>query len=378
MVKQAILIVEDDKKVVELIKATLGKIGIDSIIKIAYNGEEALGIIENHKIDLALLDIHMPVMSGAQLLTELCNRNIWFPIIILTAYNVKDIHQKLWEYGIIDLLVKPLDIRVLKEKIEDVLKKRKYKDSISGLSLGAIMQILELEQRTGVMTINKRNSCARIFFKKGRVVDIEAGRASGVEALVGFMDPSLENKQIGIEYLAHRRKEKFSKPFTQILIDASRLFDEKEQNKVNFPGEATETGPCEPQRQMEPDPGTDSRPFKSLLEGLKEELGDALVATAIWEFPGGRLVAGYRWTEEVCHIFTQITLFLHEALDRVEYPQLGRYFIVDLNGGQVSVTIPLQGYSWGILLDSREKPPDVFLKEILPRRIADFEVIGNA
>jgi DNA-binding response OmpR family regulator len=50
------------------------------------------------------------------------NQKIWFPIIILTAYSVEEIRNNLLEYGIIDLLVKPLDIVVLKEKIKTKMK----------------------------------------------------------------------------------------------------------------------------------------------------------------------------------------------------------------------------------------------------------------
>jgi DNA-binding response OmpR family regulator len=229
MTGHTILIVEDDKKVVEFIKTALQKIGTVTIIKTAYNGEEALNIIEKDKIDLALLDINMPVMNGVQLLTELYNRDIWLPIIIMTAHSVNDIHHKLLEYGIIELLGKPLDIDILKEKIEEVLKKRDNKDSISGLSLGAIMQILELERCTGVMTIEAGNRNGRIFFKNGKVVDIDANEASEEEAFMYFLDPSVENKKINIEYQPHQRKGKINKSFTQILINASRLLDEKKE-----------------------------------------------------------------------------------------------------------------------------------------------------
>jgi DNA-binding response OmpR family regulator len=375
MTKQTILIVEDDQKVIELIKAAIEKIGIEYIIKIAYNGEEALNIIEKDKIDLALLDIHMPVMSGAQLLTELCNRKIWFPIIIMTAYSVKDIHHKLLEYGIIDILGKPLNIINLKEKIEEVLKKRGQKDSISGLSLEAIMQVLEMERRTGVMTIKIENKNVRIFFNNGKVVDIEAVEVSREEALVDFLDQSIENKEISIEYLDHRRKEKIYKSFTQVLLETSKLFDEKKKKKLEPPEDTIEpeTGKQHRHRQMEKEAKIDHRPFNYLVESLKKELGDALLATAIWALPGGQVKAGYNSREGVCHVFTQITYFVHEALVKAKYPKLGNYFIFDLKDGKMSITIPLGVYSWGILIDSRKIPPEFLLKKILPKRIAAFK-----
>jgi DNA-binding response OmpR family regulator len=368
MTNQTILIVEDDLKVVELVKAAVEKIGMEYIIKTAYNGKEALNIIEKEKIDLALLDIHMPVMSGAQLLTELCNQRIWLPIIILTAYSVREIRGNLLEYGIIDLLVKPLDIVVLREKIKEVLQKRKHKDSISGLSAAAIMQVLEMEKRTGIINIKIKNKNGRIFFQEGRIIDMEADGISGEKALVGFLDPTFENTKISIEYLDHHRKEKMNQSFTHVILNTSRLTDE-----INIYNEE-DTVKTKPGKhwQLEKEVEIEHRQLNSLIENLKKELGDALVSTAIWTVPAGRLVAGYNTRESVPHVFNQLTLSAYEVLAKANYPGLGKYFIFDLKDGKTSVTIPLGQYSWGMLIDSRQVPPEFLLKEILPKQITAF------
>jgi DNA-binding response OmpR family regulator len=374
MAKQTILIVEDDLKVVELVKAAVEKIGVDYIIKTAYNGLGALQIIEKEKIDLALVDIHMPIMSGAQLLTELCNQRIWFPIIILTAYSVEEIRSKLLEYGIIDLLVKPLDIVLLKEKILEVLQKSEHKDSISGLSTAAIMQVLEMENRTGIMNIKTKNRHGRIFFQEGKVIDMEADGISGVEALTGFLDPTVENTQISIEYLDHHRKKKMNESFTQVILNTSRLNDEK----MKYDQEDTAKTKPGKDWQLEKEVEINHQQLNFLIENLKKELGDALVSTAIWTVPTSRLVAGYNTQERVSHAFNQLTLLAHEALSEAKYPGLGKYFIFDLKDGKTSVTIPLGQYSWGMLIDSRQVPPESLLKEVLPKLITAFqEVIAS-
>lgn len=375
MAKQTILIVEDDLKVVELINAAVRKMESEYTVKIAYNGQEALDIIEKDKIDLAMLDIHMPVMSGAQLLTELCNRKIWFPIIIITAYNVNNIHNYLMEYGIIDLLVKPLDIVNLKERIEKVLKKSEHKDSISGLSLATIMQILEMEKQTGVITIKTANRDGRIFFKDGVVVDIEAGEVSGIEALMDIMDPAIENKEFSIEYQDHQRKEKIHQPFTQVLLETSRLLDERKKKNGNNQEHPIDAAIDKQFLPTDIEIQTDIKQLTDLVDDLKEKLGEALLSTAIWTLPDGRMVAGFNWQEEACTVFTQITLFAHEALTKAKYPGPGNYFIFDLKDDKKSITIFLNDYSWGILIDSKKAPMEFFLKETLPKQIAAFQEV---
>lgn len=373
MVKQTILIVEDDLKVVELVKAAVEKIGMEYLIKIAYNGKEALHIIEKEKIDLALVDIHMPVMSGAQLLTELCNQKIWFPIIILTAYSVEEIRNKLQEYGIIDLLVKPLDIVVLKEKIKEVLQKSGHKDSISGLSTAAIMQVLEMEKRTGIMNIKMQDRNGRIFFQEGKVIDMEADGICGEEALTDFLDPTVENTQISIEYLDHHRKKKMNESFTQVILNTSKLNDEKKKYDQE---DTVKTKPGK-HWQLEKEGEIEHRQLNFLVENLKKELGDALFSTAIWTAADGRVVAGYKYHEDVGQVFTQITHFANKALPEANYPELGNYFIFDLKDGKTSVTIPFGQYSWGMLIDSHQVPPEFLLKEILPKQITAFKIIND-
>lgn len=373
MNKQTILIVEDDKKVVELLKETIEEIGNGCNIKIAYNGKEAVEIFEKEKIELALLDIKMPVMDGVQVLTELHNRKIWLPIIILTAYSVKDIEHKLLEFGIVDYLSKPLDIAKLKKRIKEVLKNREQKDSITGMSLAAILQVLEMEQRTGVITIKTDKNSGRIFFKKGMVVDIDAEGLSPEEALGTLLDQSNKDQAISIEYLEHRRKERINKSLTEILLEASRLLDEdkKEGDKKVVKEEV-----ITPKIEKQPDAKEvkiDNQKLSNLIDHLREELGDALISAQIWSLNEEEVFVGYNQQPEVSELFTQITLYLNEALSTAEFPQLGKYYVFNLEGKKISVTIPQGEYFCGMLIDSKKTPLGLLLKVVLPGVIASFE-----
>lgn len=365
MDKQTILVVDDEKKVVELLKETIKKIGAGYNVKTAYNGKEALEILENEKIDLVLLDIKMPVMSGVQLLTELHNKKIWVPTIILTAYNVKESEDKFQEFGIVDYLTKPLDLIQLKKRIQEVLKNREQRDSISGMSLAAILQVLEMEQRTGVMTIQMDDRTGRVFFKEGRVVDIEAGGLSVEEALGYLLDNTNKDKEISIEYLNHRRTEKINKSLTEILLEASRLLDE-DKNKQNGEDIGIE-------ESIEEEAKIDVSKFNDLIESLKEDLGESLLSTEIWNLNDSQVITGYNPREDVCDLFTQITFYMNEALSTSEYPELGKYYILHLEGGKISVTIPVGDFFWGMMIDSKKTPLGFLLKVILSKLISSFE-----
>lgn len=77
-----ILVCDDDKEIVEAIEIYLSKEGYN-ILK-AYNGEEALKIVENNEIHLIILDIMMPKLNGIQVASKI-RENKGIPIIMLSA-----------------------------------------------------------------------------------------------------------------------------------------------------------------------------------------------------------------------------------------------------------------------------------------------------
>ncbi|MCU0289495.1 MAG: response regulator, partial [Acidobacteria bacterium] len=332
---------------------------------------EAVEILEKEKIELALLDIKMPVMDGVQVLTELHNRKIWLPIIILTAYSVKDIEHKLLEFGIVDYLSKPLDIAKLKKRIKEVLKNREQKDSITGMSLAAILQVLEMEQRTGVISIKTDKKSGRIFFKKGMVVDIDAEGLTPEEALGELLDQTNKDQSISIEYLEHRRKERINKSLTEILLEASRILDEdkKEDKKIESKDEV-----ILPKNESDKKEGKiENQKVSNLIDRVKEELGEALLSAQVWTLSDGEILGGYNQQAEVSDLFSQITLYINEALNTAEFPQLGKYYVFNLDGKKISVTIPLGEYFCSMLIDSKKTPLGLLLKVVLPGVIASFE-----
>ena len=80
--KSKILIVDDEEHIRELIRFYLDKEGF-SVVQAA-SGEEALHLLENEYIDLAIVDIMMPVMDGFQLVEEMKEMKD-IPVIMLTA-----------------------------------------------------------------------------------------------------------------------------------------------------------------------------------------------------------------------------------------------------------------------------------------------------
>ncbi len=120
MVKQRILIADDDKVVHESLGIYLRNEGFDIIN--AYDGEQALQLAESNDIALCVLDIMMPKLSGLEVCREL-RKNTDISIIMLTAKG-EEIDKVLGlELGADDYIVKPFSPREVIARIRAVLRR---------------------------------------------------------------------------------------------------------------------------------------------------------------------------------------------------------------------------------------------------------------
>jgi DNA-binding response OmpR family regulator len=122
MSKKIIMIVDDEKNIVDLIKISLGEDEYDFML--AYSGEEALKQIANKKPDLILLDIMMPGMDGYEVAKRLKADKATQNIIIAMVSAKKEDHDILTgiDVGAISFITKPFKPFELQEKVEELLQ----------------------------------------------------------------------------------------------------------------------------------------------------------------------------------------------------------------------------------------------------------------
>lgn len=123
MIKETILIVDDEEDILELIKFNLEKEGY-SIVK-ALTGEKAVKIAGQTSIDLIVLDLMLPGMDGLEVTKFLkTDKKTWkIPIIMLTAKGEEsDIITGL-ELGADDYLLKPFSPKILIARIRAILRR---------------------------------------------------------------------------------------------------------------------------------------------------------------------------------------------------------------------------------------------------------------
>ena len=133
-----ILVVEDEKKINDVIVKTLKKekYGVDS----CFDGEEALDYIFSVEYDIILLDIMLPKKNGFQVLESMRKKGIKTPVLFLTARDQIEDRVRGLDLGADDYLVKPFAFEELLARIRVVLRK----NSGSGEDSGNVLKIANL------------------------------------------------------------------------------------------------------------------------------------------------------------------------------------------------------------------------------------------
>lgn len=101
------IIIEDDPMISALNRRFMEKDGRFHVEAEFPSGSKALRWLLSHSVDLVLLDVYMPVLSGPELLRELRVRGVETDVIMITAAHDTQTINELMKLGIVDYLVKP-------------------------------------------------------------------------------------------------------------------------------------------------------------------------------------------------------------------------------------------------------------------------------
>lgn len=155
MSKAHILVVDDEKPIVDIIKFNLEKEGYK--VTASYDGEDALNKIKNENFDMVLLDVMLPKMDGF----TVCKKVREFsevPIIMITA-KAEEVDKVLGlELGADDYITKPFGIRELIARIRANLRRFSQQSSGEGKVL-----------RAGKLTLNPETFEVK---KDGQVIEL--------------------------------------------------------------------------------------------------------------------------------------------------------------------------------------------------------------
>lgn len=125
-----ILLIEDDRPLNKAISAYFKKEKF--YVLSSFSGQEALDILSQNNLDLIILDINLPDLSGFDLIEQIKIINSNIPILILSACDLDSAILHGFNLGAEDYVTKPFNIEILHKKINVILKRNTkntfYKD----------------------------------------------------------------------------------------------------------------------------------------------------------------------------------------------------------------------------------------------------------
>lgn len=117
-----VLIADDTKNIRSLLTTCLEVEGYDVVT--AKDGQEALNILKNDRLDLAFIDIKMPIISGTEVLREIRGLGILTPVIIITAFATIKNAVECTKLGAVQYIQKPFTANRVKSVLDEVIKEQ--------------------------------------------------------------------------------------------------------------------------------------------------------------------------------------------------------------------------------------------------------------
>ena len=206
-----ILVVDDEKRILSLLKAYLEQQGY--LVTTAVNGREAIYTARHEKPDLIVLDIMMPEMDGFEFMRQ-HRKERETPIILLTAKVEEDDKVIGLELGADDYVTKPFSPRELTSRIRAVLRRtgQRLPEAevlrLGGISLDRDSHLVILDEAVVDLTPSEFDLLAALMSSPGRTYTrLELLDQIQDTAFVGYartIDVHIKNLRAKIEDNPHQ------------------------------------------------------------------------------------------------------------------------------------------------------------------------------
>jgi two-component system OmpR family response regulator len=198
-----VLIVEDEKGLAESMRR--GLVGEGFVVDVFHDGVDGLWAASEFSYDVAILDIMLPGMNGYQVLKEVRDREIWTPVIMLTAKDGEYDQTDAFDLGADDYLTKPFSFKVLVARLRALIR-RGAPERPAQLSVGSL--VLDPSRRT----VTRRGDLIKLTAREFSLLTYLMRNAGSVvgkfDILNNVWDAAFEGSENVVEvYIGYLRKK---------------------------------------------------------------------------------------------------------------------------------------------------------------------------
>ncbi|HEY8749558.1 MAG TPA: response regulator transcription factor [Tepidisphaeraceae bacterium] len=207
MKKGTILVIDDEKDLIELVRYNLEKDGFDVIA--ATDGQAGLEVVKKHRPDLVVLDLMMPGLDGLQICQQLRAdpRSGRIPLIMLTAKATEADRVVGLELGADDYITKPFSPREVLARVKAVLRR-----SSPAAEQRQEIRVGDLAIDLGGHEVNYKGQRVAFTATEFRILEFLASRPGRVFSRDEIIDAALGNetavfdRTVDVHITAIRRK----------------------------------------------------------------------------------------------------------------------------------------------------------------------------
>jgi DNA-binding response OmpR family regulator len=236
-----VLVVDDDRLQREQTARAMREAGHEVLT--AGNGVEALSLVLGEPVDLVLTDVTMPTMDGWQLLRLIRARPklAQVPVIFLTRLTSDTERLKAYELGVDDFVDKPVTREDLLLRVGRLLARRRsdippdaaevLRGDLGQVALGSLLSLLDMERRTGILSLLNGAESAVLHLREGAVVRIDLPpRHAGKQALDRFLHVlDFSTGTFELTAVTVVGDDQLGLPTTYVLLEHARRRDEATQ-----------------------------------------------------------------------------------------------------------------------------------------------------
>jgi len=170
-----ILVIEDDRKVVQALKKGLEAEHYE--VEAAHTGEDGFFLANTRRYDLIVLDLMLPVRDGLEILTALRRKRDLTPVLILTAKDAIEDRVVGLDAGADDYLIKPFAFAELSARVRALLRRgtngQVPKLKLADLEMDLLRRVVARGGRPIVLTAKEFEIVEYLLRNQGRIVTRE-------------------------------------------------------------------------------------------------------------------------------------------------------------------------------------------------------------
>ena len=212
-----VLVVEDEPKMANVIRRSLTKEGL--VADVAPRGSEGLWMAQATPYDAIVLDLMLPDMSGFELCRQLRERDVWAPVLMLTARGAVEDRVAGLDSGADDYLVKPFAIAELLARLRSLVRR--------GVSeRPAVLQVGDLALDPAARTVRRGEAEIQLSTKEFSLLESfmrQPGQVlSRLQLLEHAWDFAYEAQSNVVDVHVGRLRDKIDRPFGRKSLETVR------------------------------------------------------------------------------------------------------------------------------------------------------------